>query len=143
MSAPRRIRILVSSPSDLNDERDQCGAVVQELNTTLRALLPEKAVELELIRWETHTHPDLTGEPQQVVDDQIETYHAAVALLAAARELPYAELGQLDAALRQAKSFAAQLGPATDRARTLQFADEELERRRRSSAPPMRVSSRR
>lgn len=73
MSAPRRIRIFVSSPSDLTDERDQCGAVVQELNTTLRALLPEKAVELELIRWETHTHPDLTGEPQQVVDDQIET----------------------------------------------------------------------
>lgn len=82
MGAPRRIRIFVSSPGDLNDERDQCGVVVQELNTTLRALLPEKGVELELIRWETHTHPDLTGEPQQVVDDQIETdYHIFVGLM--------------------------------------------------------------
>lgn len=82
MSAPRRIRIFVSSPGDLNDERDQCGVVVQELNTTLHALLPKKGVELELIRWETHTHPDLTGEPQRVVDDQIETdYHIFVGMM--------------------------------------------------------------
>ncbi len=33
-------------------------------------------------------------------------YHAAVALLAAARELPDAELGQLDVALRKTQSFA-------------------------------------
>lgn len=72
MNGLRRIRIFVSSPGDLSDERDQCSTVVQELNTTLRVLMPERGVELELIRWETHTHPDLTGAPQQVVDDQIE-----------------------------------------------------------------------
>ncbi|HEY2766236.1 MAG TPA: DUF4062 domain-containing protein, partial [Pseudonocardiaceae bacterium] len=71
MSSTRRIRIFVSSPSDLDDERDQCGSVVQDLNMTLRVLMPEKGVELELIRWETHTHPDLGADPQDVVDDQI------------------------------------------------------------------------
>lgn len=67
----RRIRVFVSSPGDVADERAQCGAAVQELNATLRALLPDRGVELELIRWETHTFPDIAGEPQQVVDDQI------------------------------------------------------------------------
>ena len=68
----QRIRIFVSSPGDVQDERRQCGEVVQELNTTLRALIPERDAELELVRWETHTHPDLTGNPQAVVDDQID-----------------------------------------------------------------------
>jgi hypothetical protein len=70
-SATRRLRIFVSSPSDV-DERNQYAAVVQELNLTLGALLPERAVVLELVRWETHTHPDLVAEPQRVVDEQIE-----------------------------------------------------------------------
>jgi hypothetical protein len=71
-SATRRLRIFVSSPSDVVDERNQYAAVVQELNLTLGALLPERAVVLELVRWETHTHPDLVAEPQRVVDEQIE-----------------------------------------------------------------------
>jgi len=68
----RRIRVFVSSPGDVQDERRQCGEVIQELNTTLRALIPERDTELELVRWETHTHPDLTGSPQAVVDQQID-----------------------------------------------------------------------
>jgi hypothetical protein len=68
----QRLRIFVSSPGDVTDERDQYAAVIQELNLTLGALLPERGVVLELVRWETHTHPDLVGEPQRVVDDQIE-----------------------------------------------------------------------
>lgn len=67
----RRVRVFVSSPGDVVDERRQCGEVVQELNMTIRALVPERDFELELVRWETHTHPDLTGSPQDVVDDQI------------------------------------------------------------------------
>jgi hypothetical protein len=68
----RRVRVFVSSPGDVVDERRQCGEVVEELNTTIRVLVPERDVELELVRWETHTHPDLTGSPQDVVDDQID-----------------------------------------------------------------------
>lgn len=71
MDPPRTIQIFASSPGDLTDEREQLGAVVQELNSTLRALVPDKGVGLELIRWETHTHPDVAAEPQQVVDDQL------------------------------------------------------------------------
>lgn len=67
----RRVRVFVSSPGDVLDERRQCGEVIQELNTTIRALAPERDAELELVRWETHTHPDLQGSPQDVVDDQI------------------------------------------------------------------------
>lgn len=68
----RRVQVFVSSPSDVADERRQCGEVVQELNTTLRALTPERDTELELLRWETHTHPDLVGNPQAVVDEQVD-----------------------------------------------------------------------
>ncbi|WP_154794122.1 DUF4062 domain-containing protein [Occultella kanbiaonis] len=68
---PRHIRIFVSSPGDVSDERRQCGEVIEELNTTVQALLPELDTQLEVIRWETDTHPDLTGSPQEVVDDQL------------------------------------------------------------------------
>jgi Domain of unknown function (DUF4062) len=68
-----RIKVFVSSPSDVRRERKKCGAVIQELNTTLRVLLPDKDVQLDLLRWETDTHPDLTDEPQAVVDAQIPT----------------------------------------------------------------------
>lgn len=82
MTGPRRIRIFVSSPGDVADERAQCEGAVQELNMTLHALMPERGVELELIRWETHTHPDLTGNPQQVVDDQIGVdYHIFLGIM--------------------------------------------------------------
>ncbi|MGB6162583.1 MAG: hypothetical protein WCF33_12785 [Pseudonocardiaceae bacterium] len=51
MNVARRIRIFVSSPDDVDDERSQCGAVVQELNTTLRALLPRDLTKvLEFVR---------------------------------------------------------------------------------------------
>src|SRR3954470_19122233 len=71
MPAPRLIRIFGSSPGDLTHEQEQLGAVVQELNATVRALVPEEGLGLELIRWQTHTHPDLGSEPQAVVDDQL------------------------------------------------------------------------
>jgi len=51
------IRIFVASPGDVQNERDQLGQVVQELNSTLSALVPERGLMLELVRWETHAHP--------------------------------------------------------------------------------------
>src|SRR5690349_14720600 len=67
----RKVRIFVSSPDDVPSERIQCGEAVAELNQTLVALLPGAGVELELVRWETHTHPELTVGPQAAVDDQL------------------------------------------------------------------------
>jgi hypothetical protein len=68
----KTIRIFASSPGDVADERAQLAEVVQELNSTLQALVPEAGIDLELIRWETHSHPDLTGEPQSVIEQQLD-----------------------------------------------------------------------
>lgn len=66
----QRIRVFLSSPGDVADERRQCGEVIEELNTTMNALIPERDLRLDLVTWETHTFPDLGGSPQGVVDDQ-------------------------------------------------------------------------
>jgi hypothetical protein len=68
----RRIRIFAASPSDVQNERDQLAAVVGELNQTLTTLVPEAGLVLELIRWETHVHPGLGTDPQDVVNRQIQ-----------------------------------------------------------------------
>jgi hypothetical protein len=57
VSPTDKIRIFVASPGDVQDERDQLGQVVQELNTTLSALVPERGLVLELVKWETHARP--------------------------------------------------------------------------------------
>jgi hypothetical protein len=68
----RTIRIFASSPSDLDDERNQLAAVVQELNSTVRALVLHRTVELELVRWETHTYPNVgSTDAQGIVDEQL------------------------------------------------------------------------
>jgi hypothetical protein len=65
------IRIFVASPGDVQSERDQLGQVVQELNSTLSALVPERGLMLELVRWETHARPGLGADPQDVVNRQL------------------------------------------------------------------------
>jgi len=65
------IRIFVASPGDVQNERDQLGQVVQELNSTLSALVPERGLMLELVRWETHAHPGVGIDPQEVVNRQL------------------------------------------------------------------------
>jgi hypothetical protein len=67
----RRIRVFLSSPSDVADERRQCVEAVEELNSLMRALIPDRELELEVVTWEADTFPDLTGSPQGVVDSQL------------------------------------------------------------------------
>ena len=73
MPPQRTIRIFASSPSDVQDERETLKKVVDELSETLRAFVPAEAPGLELIRWETHTHPAVRPDagPQPVVDAQL------------------------------------------------------------------------
>jgi hypothetical protein len=59
-------------------------------------------------------------------------YHAALALLAAARQLGTEDLGDVEAALRVAESATSRLRPDTDRQTTLRYVAEELARRRES-----------
>lgn len=65
------IRIFVASPGDVRSERDQLGRVVHELNTTLSVLAPERGLVLELVRWETHAHPGMGVDPQDVINRQL------------------------------------------------------------------------
>jgi Domain of unknown function (DUF4062) len=68
----RRIRIFVASPGDVQDEREQLGRVVQQLNQILTTLVPEAGLVLELVRWETHVHPGLGTDAQDVVSRQLQ-----------------------------------------------------------------------
>ncbi len=77
----RKIRIFVASPGDVQSERDQLAKVVEELNLTISAIAPEKHVVLELIRWETHVHPGLGKDAQEVVNQQIGDYDIFVGML--------------------------------------------------------------
>jgi hypothetical protein len=77
----RKIRIFVASPGDVLMEREQLARVVEELNITIPAIAPEKKVVLELVRWETHTHPAIGAEPQAVVNEQIGDYDIFVGIL--------------------------------------------------------------
>src|SRR3712207_5215634 len=78
-----RVRIFVSSPGDVQDERDQLDKVVRELNQTLAILVPERGLTLELWRWETDAHPGYGDGPQAVIDRQVSIadFHIFIGIL--------------------------------------------------------------
>jgi hypothetical protein len=76
----RTLRVFVASPGDVGRERDAMLGVVNELNRTLEALIPAAGVRLDLVRWETHTHPGL-GRPQELINEQIGTYDIFVGIM--------------------------------------------------------------
>jgi len=63
------LSIFVASPSDVAEERDLLEDVVKELN--LQWSRGVKGVRLELVRWETHSYPGVSSDPQAVINDQI------------------------------------------------------------------------
>src|SRR5712691_7731951 len=50
------IRIFLASPSDVEEERDALSSLIQEINDVLAFLAPDRALRLELVRYETHTY---------------------------------------------------------------------------------------
>jgi Domain of unknown function (DUF4062) len=81
VNASRTIRVFASSPGDVSDERQQLSVVVQELNTTLRALVPEQPTVVELIKWETHVHPDMSTTAQDSISRQIPDYDVFLGIM--------------------------------------------------------------
>lgn len=75
-----RIRIFVASPGDVPEERASLNTVVNELNRTCAALVPDWSTTLELIRWETHAYPEF-GRPQGVINAQLGDYDIFVGIL--------------------------------------------------------------
>jgi hypothetical protein len=66
----REIRIFLSTPSDIAEERQALSALVAEINDVVAFLAPERNVHLKLIHYETDAYPN-AGRPQDVIDEQI------------------------------------------------------------------------
>lgn len=62
------LRVFLASPSDVGEEREVVDQLVREVNDTLSS---SKAARLELLRWETHTVPDIGTDAQNAVNQQI------------------------------------------------------------------------
>src|SRR5215471_12877404 len=67
---PRTLKVFLASPSDVVEERGALARLIRDINDVLAFLAPEKHLKLELVRYETHTFPDL-GQPQEVINRQI------------------------------------------------------------------------
>jgi len=68
---PRNVteyRCLLISPSDVADERDALAATIERWNAQVGDAL---GTRVNLVRWETHSVPDMSGDPQTVLNDQI------------------------------------------------------------------------
>lgn len=77
----KKIRIFVASPGDVQIERSALARVIEEVNITISAIAPEKNIGLELVRWETHVHPGLGLDAQQVVNQQVPDYDIFIGIL--------------------------------------------------------------
>jgi hypothetical protein len=70
MSAPRVLKVFVASPDDVAEERNVLAKLLADINDVLAYLTPEKGLTLELVRYETHSYPDI-GAPQEVINREI------------------------------------------------------------------------
>jgi len=59
---------LIISPSDVAQERTAVVDVIQRWNASVGRTT---SVRVEPVLWETHTHPDLSGVPQGIINEQI------------------------------------------------------------------------
>ncbi len=66
----RVLKIFVASPNDVTEEREALARLIRDINDVLAFLAPASRLTLELVRYETHTSPDI-GSPQEVINRQI------------------------------------------------------------------------
>jgi hypothetical protein len=62
------LQIFIASPGDVQAERERLKKVVGELNIDVAA---SRSLVLEPITWQTHTHPGMGKDPQDVINKQI------------------------------------------------------------------------
>jgi hypothetical protein len=67
----REIRILLASPEELKKERKIASEVIESLNITIGK---QQNFRIDLIRWETHSRPEIGEYPQQVLNKQFGPY---------------------------------------------------------------------
>src|ERR1041385_4193658 len=73
----QHVRVFISSPGDVPEERDVVSMVVDELR---RLFGKVQQVEIEAVRWETHAWPDV-GAPQEVINRQIGEYDVFIGVM--------------------------------------------------------------
>jgi len=73
-----KVRVFVSSPSDVATEREAVASTVRELNVSVA---PSRGLIVELVAWETHCTPDM-GRGQEIVNRQIGSYDIFVGIMA-------------------------------------------------------------
>jgi nucleoside 2-deoxyribosyltransferase len=61
-------RVLIASPSDLQEEREAISQVIQKWNLNNAT---QRRIILEPVKWESHSFPELGDRPQAVVNRQI------------------------------------------------------------------------
>ncbi|MGO6681284.1 hypothetical protein AB9F42_28410 [Rhizobium leguminosarum] len=69
--AERTIKIFLSTPSDVAEERRALAGLLSEINDVVTFLAPERNVNLKLIHYETDSYPDIKSGAQGVINDQI------------------------------------------------------------------------
>jgi len=62
-----KIRVFIASPSDTIEERRAASEIIEELNK----INTSDIIELELIKWETHTFSGIGEDAQDVINRQI------------------------------------------------------------------------
>ena len=62
------VSAFVASPSDVDAERKALSRIVEEINLTTGSLI---GLQLEIVKWETHTHPSVGVDAQAVINEQI------------------------------------------------------------------------
>jgi hypothetical protein len=61
-------RCLLISPSDVRQERDSLTDLVNRWNAQIGQAL---GARVELVRWESHASPDMSGPPQGIINSQL------------------------------------------------------------------------
>ena len=77
----KQFKVFVASPGDVLTERNIIPKVIAEINLIISAIAPEKGVLLDLIRWETHVHPGLGVDAQDVVNQQLPDYDIFIGIM--------------------------------------------------------------
>ncbi len=74
------LRVLISCPSDVETERNIAHAVIEDLNKTVAH---PQDLHLDTLDWRDSVYPNLGGDPQAVVNEQIGDYEIFVGILGA------------------------------------------------------------
>ncbi|EJL6615600.1 hypothetical protein AB2373_17010 [Vibrio cholerae] len=63
-----QFKCLLMSPGDVSDEREAASMVISHWNAQIGEAIGAK---VELVRWETHSQPELGKHPQKLLNDQM------------------------------------------------------------------------